>query len=317
MDQPQSAAPARAHEPTRATTSGSTSISIHASPNLSADEIPDATNPAENTEDMARDHHQPGRGGRGPPPRRPELDLSAVLSTEQKNHLIQLINTILDGMHKQAREFWDNLGDDAARTRERIKPIPELQVSCCSIPNPRSVKYAHLYGNTPLLPEAAESSLPKDAADTAAKTTAKEKGAKPAEPSAPVPVLPPGMMLKVPKSMEEAIRMSGHNNDDEVVKFQMFEIRRDMLAHFGKWRGTVAKRLADIVIRNGGTAGNIVAGQGSSHVAPSGHGRRGGGGGMRGVAAAPNSKCSAPSHPSWPYSPRYWIAILDDFTRVC
>ena len=54
--------------------------------------------------------------------------------------------------------------------------------------------------------------------------------------------------------------MSG-KTESEMLAYSISEMKRDALAHFGKWRANVLRRTSDIVIKNGGTGGNI-GGQG-------------------------------------------------------
>ncbi|KAI0013283.1 hypothetical protein F4779DRAFT_625419 [Xylariaceae sp. FL0662B] len=93
------------------------------------------------------------------------------------------------------------------------------------IPNPRSEKYRDLYAGTGLDDD--------------------------------------NSTLSIPKSAEEASKMA-QKTEAEILAFSIAEIKRDALAHFGKWRVNVLRRISDIVIKNGGTGGNIgnIGGQG-------------------------------------------------------
>ncbi|KAI1083810.1 hypothetical protein F5B20DRAFT_568449 [Whalleya microplaca] len=66
--------------------------------------------------------------------------------------------------------------------------------------------------------------------------------------------------LAIPKSVEEANKIS-LKTESEILAFSVAEMKRDSLAHFGKWRANVLRRTSDIVIKNGGTGGNV-GGQG-------------------------------------------------------
>ncbi|KAI0124883.1 hypothetical protein BJ170DRAFT_479871 [Xylariales sp. AK1849] len=192
---------------------------------------------------MGRERDNQPRG-RGQPPKRTELDLSAMMNVEQKVQLLNLINAIIEGMYQRLRDTFDTIGQGRDDSEAGICP-PKATWNI--IPNPRSVKYAHLYGLTPLLPDS-----PNDAP--------KEKIKLGLEP--PAPTLPPGMtLLRLPKSPEEATTMSGKGNENEIMVASMSEMKRDLLAFFGKWRVSVLKRTGDIVIKSGGNGGNV-AGQG-------------------------------------------------------
>lgn len=75
--------------------------------------------------------------------------------------------------------------------------------------------------------------------------------------------LPPGvnasmLPLKTPETFEEAVRLYGTKTEDEILRAQSTEMKRDSLAHFGKFRAMVAKRMDSIIIRKGGREGNVV-----------------------------------------------------------
>ncbi|OTA57263.1 DUF726-domain-containing protein [Hypoxylon sp. EC38] len=57
--------------------------------------------------------------------------------------------------------------------------------------------------------------------------------------------------------------------DVDVLLSSVSELKRDAIAHFSKWRANVLKRIGDITIKNGGTAGNV-GGQQPSISGPSG-----------------------------------------------
>ncbi|ORY64368.1 uncharacterized protein BCR38DRAFT_343503 [Pseudomassariella vexata] len=74
-----------------------------------------------------------GRRDHRPPPKRGDLDLSALMNVEQKNQLHQLINVILESMQKNVRDIFDNMGngrddekeDDCESQKEIAKPLIE------------------------------------------------------------------------------------------------------------------------------------------------------------------------------------------------
>ncbi|KAI1769615.1 DUF726-domain-containing protein [Hypoxylon sp. FL1150] len=61
---------------------------------------------------------------------------------------------------------------------------------------------------------------------------------------------------KAPKSPEE-ISVMYQKTDKQILVNSVSELKRDTLSHFSKWRQNVTRRVQDIVIRNGGTSGNI------------------------------------------------------------
>jgi hypothetical protein len=63
--------------------------------------------------------------------------------------------------------------------------------------------------------------------------------------------------LRTPTSFREAIEMYGVKSDEERLRSQVMELKRDSLAHFGKFRANVAKRIDSIIIRKGGKEGNV------------------------------------------------------------
>ncbi|KAI1297392.1 DUF726-domain-containing protein [Xylaria venustula] len=64
-------------------------------------------------------------------------------------------------------------------------------------------------------------------------------------------------VLTIPKSPDAATACS-KKTQTELAMASLAELKRDALGHFGKWRGLVFKRLQEIVIKNGGTGGNVV-----------------------------------------------------------
>ncbi|KAI2784098.1 DUF726-domain-containing protein [Daldinia loculata] len=123
---------------------------------------------------------------RGRPPKRIELDLSACINVEQKFQLQKLIAAIVDDMHKQIRDSFENLSSGHVKPGQGINP-------------PKAV---------------------------------------------------------LPKSPEE-VRHLYQKTEHDVLVSSIFELKRDAQAHFGKWRVNLLKRTQDIVIKNGGTTGNV------------------------------------------------------------
>ncbi|KAI3327991.1 DUF726-domain-containing protein [Xylariaceae sp. AK1471] len=67
----------------------------------------------------------------------------------------------------------------------------------------------------------------------------------------------PKPVLTIPKTPEDATANS-KKTELELAIASLTELKRDALGHFGKWRGLVFKRLQEIVVKNGGTGGNVV-----------------------------------------------------------
>ncbi|KAI0485451.1 DUF726-domain-containing protein [Xylaria cf. heliscus] len=132
---------------------------------------------------------------RHPPPskafafKRPEIDLSAMLSVEQMKQLQVLVMAIMDELQMQVRDNFEKM------TIMPIEPTEGI--------------------------------------------------------AAPKPV------LTIPKSPDEATA-SSKRTETELAMASLTELKRDALGHFGKWRGLVFKRLQEVVIKNGGTGGNVV-----------------------------------------------------------
>lgn len=199
----------------------------------------------EDTSIMGRSQHH--MGGRGPPAKRNELDLSAMMSVEQKNQLLALVNTIMDAMQTHIRDVFDNIGDGRDDSEIGIDP-PKPTWNL--IPNPFSHKYAHLYGNKPLIPDSSADG-PKEGAKEKAKASNLEP---------PAPYVPPSVTrLELPNSHEEASTMFGKKGDNEIMTATMNEMKRDVLAYFGKWRQNVLRRAGDIAIKGPGNAGNVAS----------------------------------------------------------
>ena len=167
-------------------------------------------------------------------PRRVELDMSAIMNMDQKNSLQLLLNSILEDMQKELRDVFDNLGDGYDESEEGIKAP---KITCCSIHNPRSAKYQDLSsdkGNT----TENHSQAPRKTLSTGA------------------PAAPP----TIPRSMEEAIQLSGKTMKETRIS-SLSDLKRDALGAFGKWRANVQRKVGDMIIRGGGSAG-LPAGQG-------------------------------------------------------
>ncbi|KAI0518217.1 DUF726-domain-containing protein [Xylaria bambusicola] len=75
--------------------------------------------------------------------------------------------------------------------------------------------------------------------------------------AAPKDAAKPRPILTIPKSQDEATAFSKKTEID-LAMASLTELKRDALGHFGKWRGLVFKRLQEIIIKNGGTGGNVV-----------------------------------------------------------
>ncbi|KAI1497408.1 hypothetical protein F5X99DRAFT_421387 [Biscogniauxia marginata] len=179
------------------------------------------------------------------PPKRPELDLSAMLSPEQAKQLQVLVASILDDMQRKIRDTFDHLNPtrDESDGGIRIK-LPKAAVM--NIPNPRSEKYRYLYGDI---------GLPVEKPDLEDREALKEILKPKILPANDTHTSKPTLIL--PKSPEETTILS-RKNENEIVVSSMSELKRDVLGHFGKWRLVVLRRVGDIVIKNGGTGGNVV-----------------------------------------------------------
>ncbi len=174
--------------------------------------------------------------GRGALPKRVELDMSAIMNMEQKNSLQNLVTSIMEDMQRDLRDSFDNMGVGYDPSEEGIKPPKAL---CNMVPNPRSVKYRHLFSN-------------KDNGDLDAHVP---------QLVPPAPILPPSLTsLTIPKSVDEASQMSG-KSENEILSSSLSELKRDALAYFTKWRTNVQRRTGDMVIKGSG-AGGAPAGQG-------------------------------------------------------
>lgn len=202
---------------------------------------------------------------RGRPPKRIELDLSACINVEQKFQLQKLIAAIVDDMHKQIRDSFENLSSGHVKPGQGINPPKAV---CNTVPNPRSEKYRHLYGSTAVGQNNNSDSRKENAKPNHQATTTTRS-------------LDP--MWRLPKSPEE-VRHLYQKTEHDVLVSSIFELKRDAQAHFGKWRVNLLKRTQDIVIKNGGTTGNV---GGQLPQAP-GNARRSGGNATRGRPLLPS-----------------------------
>ncbi|KAK8086346.1 hypothetical protein PG994_001320 [Apiospora phragmitis] len=224
-----------------------------------------------------------------------------MLNNEQRQLLQQLIFTIMDTMQRNLRDIFDTMGTtETNRPGEPLNGIQTPAPTWAIVPNPRSAKYAHLFGMELLLPVATENK------DDEKETEEKDKDAKekpkprkePPKPemAPPAPIIPPALIalasqqeggaLAIPQSIEQATAMIKRDETD-VITSSMVELKRDALTHIGKWRSNILRRMGDITIKNGGNGGNVVS-QGPQH-APGNASRRGGGGAAgRGIPARPS-----------------------------
>lgn len=231
---------------------------LSSSPGSSGDEA-SVTNEI-STANMTR---RPNASGRGPPPppKRTDIDLGAILSIDQKLQLQQLMANTLDTMQKNLRDSFDLMGQNRDGSCEGIRTPTAVS---CTLPNPRSAKYAHLYGLTPLVTEKGpkEDQEKEKGTEKDGKSVQKEVAKPNLVPSAPtysptLLALAAGGNLKIPKSIAEASAMNRRDEND-VLTSGMLELKRDALTHFGKWRGSVVRRLGEIIIKDGGNAGNVM-----------------------------------------------------------
>lgn len=225
-------------------------------------------------------------------PKRVELDFSAVINVEQKFQLQRLVTAVLDDMQKQMREVFDDLTPAQVAPSQGINPP---QATCLTIPNPRSEKYRDTFEYTDqkkaddldTKPDTKKEGVqPVSQAGTqAGKTTgpkAKKENTKPGpqggkatDPKAKKENVKPSTgaestiktekpVWKAPKSPEDAVAMY-QKTDKQILVNSVTELKRDALAHFTKWRQNVMRRIQDIVIKNGGTSGNV-GGQESQQI---------------------------------------------------
>ncbi|KAI1169496.1 DUF726-domain-containing protein [Nemania sp. FL0916] len=202
------------------------------------------------TANMPR-HSQPNKAS---PPRRPEIDLSAMLSVEQLKQLQVLIGAIMEDLQAQVRDNFDKMTVTPVESTEGIT-APSAMILL--IPNPRSDKYRSQYGDIGMPTDKPNfedrelllqimKSHPQDQASAKPKPT-----------------------LTIPKSADEALTNS-KRTQTELAIASLAELKRDALGHFGKWRGLVFKRMQEIVIRNGGTGGDVFRNAGRAGLAAKG-----------------------------------------------
>ncbi|KAK8078157.1 hypothetical protein PG996_004327 [Apiospora saccharicola] len=304
-------------------------MDLSSSPGSSADEASvnnDNPTPRTKTKEMGRRGNAAGGAGGGgpggpggaggprgaPPTKRFDLDLSAMLNNEQRQQLQQLIFTIMDTMQRTLRDVFDTMRTTPTTTKGPGEPLEGIQTPAATwavVPNPRSPKYAHLFGMEPLVPvvenkddekEAEEKDKDKENSKEAKEGKEKEKPKPRKEPPKPdlvppAPIIPPALIalasqqeggaLSIPQSIEQATAMVKRDETD-VITSSMVELKRDALTHIGKWRSNILRRMGDITIKNGGNGGNVVS-QGPQH-APGNANRRGGGAAGRGRPARPS-----------------------------
>jgi len=208
--------------------------------------------------------------GRAMGPKRPEIDLSVMMNVEQMKQLQVLMGAIMDEIQMQVRDNFDKLTVNEVKPTEGIAAPKAIVLS---IPNPGSAKYRSQYGDIGIpvdKPDFDDLDLLRHIMKSHPMNLETAK-------STPA--------LTIPKSADEASANS-KKSEVELTIASLTELKRDALAHFGKWRGVVFKRLQDIVIKNGGTGGPVIR-QGSQH-AP-GNARRGGFS-VRGSSARPPGK---------------------------
>lgn len=217
-------------------------------------------------------------------PKRVDLDLTAVMDVNQKFQFQRLINAILDDMQKQIREVYDDLTPIEIAPDHGINPPKAI---CLTIPNPRSEKYRDMFAD-PDQDKATDLDAKKEdvqAGFQPAKTKGKkenEAGFQPAKTKAKKENVKPGSQggkASDPKTRKENIKANNTTTvekpiwkaptspEDIAVMYQktekqilvnsVSELKRDTFAHFSKWRQNVSKRIQDIVIKNGGTSGNV------------------------------------------------------------
>ncbi|KAI5863441.1 hypothetical protein GGS23DRAFT_596618 [Durotheca rogersii] len=189
-------------------------------------------------------HH----GSRPRLPKRLELDLSAAISLDQKAQLQKLASSIIDRMQSQLCETFDNLGLGSVPPGRGINPP---RATCNAIPNPCSDKYRHMYGDVGL---SKETDLGDGVGDGAGDGEGAEKPTDKAD--VPAGLEAPSPKWKIPKSPDEARDMYGKTDVDVLIS-SLSELKHDAVAHFGKWRASILRRIQDIVIKNGGTSGNV------------------------------------------------------------
>ncbi|TGJ86784.1 hypothetical protein E0Z10_g1945 [Xylaria hypoxylon] len=176
------------------------------------------------------------------PFKRPEIDLSAMLNIEQMKQLQVLVGAIMDELQMQVRDNFDKM---TVTPVEPTDGITTPRAIVLSVPNPGSDKYRSQYGNI---------GIPVDKPDFGDHDLLLH-----IMKSHPINLntTKPKPILTLPRSSDEATTCS-KKTETELAMASLTELKRDALGHFGKWRGLVFKRLQEIVIKNGGTGGNVV-----------------------------------------------------------
>ncbi|KAI5928292.1 hypothetical protein F4810DRAFT_706185 [Camillea tinctor] len=164
-----------------------------------------------------------------------ELDLSAILSPDEVTMLQVLIGAILDDMQVKIRNTFEFLGSADDKTDGGIG-IELPKASVLSIPNPRSDRYRHMYGDI---------GLPVEKPDLEDRETLKEILKPHALPKTRAQTSKP--ILALPTSPEETTSMS-RKTDTEIFSSSVCELKRDVLAHFVKFRTAILGRVQGIVI---------------------------------------------------------------------
>ncbi|KAI0878465.1 DUF726-domain-containing protein [Hypoxylon argillaceum] len=219
-----------------------------ASPTSSGDES--LTTP----ENMPR--HPPA--SRGFPFKRPEIDLSAVLSVEQMKQLEILMIKIMDELQIQVRDSFDKMRITPVEPTEGITAPKAIVLS---VPNPGSDKYRNQYGNIGIPVTRPDFDDREVLLQIMKSHPVNQNTAKPKP------------ILTIPKSPDEATA-SSKRTETQLAIASLTELKRDALGHIGKWRGIVLKRLREVVIKNGGNSGQAVR-QGPHYQTP-GDARRSG-----------------------------------------
>ncbi|KAI0181463.1 hypothetical protein GGR52DRAFT_567686 [Hypoxylon sp. FL1284] len=206
-------------------------------------------------------------------PKRVELDLTAVVSVDQKFQLQRLVNAILDDMHKHVRDVYDDLSPTQIAPDQGINPP---QPTCFTVPNPHSDKYRGMFINADQQKTTGPDTGKKDVHSSAGPKAQKEnvkpgpqagkawdsKNNKENVKSSYGPNGTAGaekaekLVWNAPKSPEEA-RLMYQRSVKQVLVNSIIELKHDSLAHFTKWRTNVARRMQDIAVKNGEAGGSM------------------------------------------------------------
>lgn len=214
-------------------------------------------------EDQAMVRHGANRGRTMP--KRLEIDLSSVLSEAQQQQLNRLINGAADEIQKHILLNLDLLTPAQVAPNEGIQPP---KVTCTLIPNPNSQKYRDKYIDT----DQAQTDGPQPQRDNVKPAHQHGKHLDPPK-------------WRLPNSPEEALEIYGKTEKDILIQ-SVEETKREILTHFAKWRHIVQRRMMDIVIKNGGTSGNVT----NEEQPPAGN--------FRNVGRRPDAAIGRPSLPS-------------------